>query len=163
MPTLQIGRNETTSAADSAASGLLVSAALLVFTVAFLLIFQAVEVSDNAIGYISAVQDETLAHPHFYPPHLLHAPIIGVFNSLFSTVPGCDVFCAGRLHSIFWAAIAIVSMFHIARILLGSTAGALATSLTLLVAHGFWVYATQAEVYAPMVGCFTAATAVLLW
>jgi hypothetical protein len=64
-------------------------------------------------------------------------------------------------HSMIWAAVTIASVYLIARSVLASTGGAVLTALMVLVAHGFWVYATQLEVYVPSVGCVTAATAIL--
>jgi hypothetical protein len=65
------------------------------------------------------------------------------------------------IQSMVWAAITIPSAYLIARVVLGTAYGALATALMVLVSHGFWVYATQLEVYVPAVGCLTAATALL--
>jgi hypothetical protein len=64
-------------------------------------------------------------------------------------------------HSMIWAAVAISSTYLIARSVLLPVAGAIATALAVLGAHGFWVFATQLEVYVPSVGCTTAATALL--
>ncbi|HRX72899.1 MAG TPA: hypothetical protein P5341_02230 [Hyphomonas sp.] len=163
MSTIPFGQPATQSSnTDSSYATLLSGIALLIFTFLFLYLFQPTEISDNALGYIATVQSNSITGiTSFYPPHLLHAPIIGLFYQVLSNVTGCDAFCAGMLHSIFWAGIGVFSIFVMSRQLLHSTAGAMATAVMVLVAHGFWVYATQAEVYVPAMGCIMAATALL--
>jgi hypothetical protein len=140
-------------------SDLVIASSLFFFTILFLYTLRPIEMSDNSLGYISVLQNTAEYLPFFYPPHLLHAPIISVFHLFLP--PSCDIKCAGMLHSMIWAAITVVSTYIIARVVLASVLGSIATALTVLVSHGFWVFATQLEVYVPSVGCVTAATALL--
>lgn len=131
---------------------------LFFLTILFLYVFRPIEISDNSLSYIWMAESRDF----FYPPHLLHVAIIYGFNLVFSNFPACDIACAGMIHSMVWGAITIASIYLIAGAVLGTTAGAILPAMTVMVAHGFWVYATQLEVYVPSVGSVTAATAVLL-
>ena len=151
----------TLSQRDEQNVGFMPGLMLIVFTLILLYALRPLEISDNAIGYIMRVQSSLNGIESFYPPHLFQAPIIGLFHQVLSSVSSCDVTCASVAHSMFWAAIAVFSVFVMSRKLLRSTVGGLATAVAVLVAHGFWVYATQGEVYVPTVGCMMAATALL--
>jgi hypothetical protein len=131
--------------------------ALFLFTIMFLYAFRPMEISDNSLVYIFNVRQGEV----FYPPHLLHAAIIGCFYVVLSNIAPCDVVCAGMVHSMIWAGVTIASVYMIARSVLATAGGALLTAAMVLVAHGFWVFATQLEVYVPSVGCVAAAGAVL--
>jgi hypothetical protein len=139
-----------------------IASSLFLFTILFLYALRPIEMSDNSLGYISVIQNTAEYMPFFYPPHLLHAPIISVFHLSLSNLSSCDIKCSGMLHSVLWATITVVSTYIIARVVLASVLGSISTALTVLVAHGFWVFATQLEVYVPSVGCVTAATALLV-
>ncbi len=138
--------------------------ALLVasFALLFLLTFAPTEFSDNAIHYLNAVQRTRGGQPDFYPPHLLHSLLVTLVWVVLDRFAGCDLFCAGIVHSAIWATIGVVALFVLLWRLSGSLLVALGGAVALLVAHGPWVYATQAEVYAPTVGTSMAATALLL-
>ncbi|MCS6778572.1 MAG: hypothetical protein NZ555_02575 [Geminicoccaceae bacterium] len=144
-------------------TSLLVVLTLAVLTFLFYFTFRPYEFSDNGIHYLESARRSTFANPGFYPPHLLHPPMIDMAWSLFSSIiPGCDLFCSAALYIGLWATIGIVATFLAARALLGSLPGALATAIGLGVAHGYWVYAGQPEVYVPTVGAMTSALALLL-
>lgn len=134
---------------------------LLFLTPLFLWIFKPIEMSHNSLVFVARAQAGLESSGFFYTPHLLQAPIISLFNSMLSAISVHDVILAGMLHSMLWAAIAIASIYLIARVVLGNAMGAIGVALLVLVAHGFWVYATQLEVYVPSIGCITAATALL--
>jgi hypothetical protein len=87
--------------------------------------------------------------------------MMSLIHVFLPTALACDPICAGMLQSMVWSSVAVVAIYFIARVTLGTISAALSTALLVLVSHGFWVYATQAEVYAAMVGCTFAATAVL--
>jgi hypothetical protein len=142
-------------------SGLVVSIILLVFTLFFFYASRPIEMSDNSLGYIARLDQSSVFDPPLYPPHLLHMPIILLLHSFLSTISSCNVACAGMLHSVIWAAVTIISIYSIAQVILGTALGAIGTTIMVLVSHGLWVYATQVEVYVPVVGCITAATALL--
>ncbi|MEM7211636.1 MAG: hypothetical protein AAF479_07035, partial [Pseudomonadota bacterium] len=131
--------------------------AVFVLTLLFLYLLRPIELSDNSLMYIGRVEDSKL----FYAPHLLHAAIIWVFNEIFFPVASCDIACAGMIHSMLWAAVAVTSVYLIALCFLATRVGSALTAMAVLFAHGFWVFATQLEVYVPTVGCVAAATAVL--
>jgi Gpi18-like mannosyltransferase len=142
-------------------SDTIIGFALFPFTLLFLHFFRPLEMSPNSLWYINRVDKWSWSEPSFYPPHLIHTPTISLINSFLSETLSCDPLCSGVLHSMIWAAVAIVSVYFIARVTLKTIPAALSTALLVLVSHGFWVYATQAEVYAAVVGCTLAATALL--
>lgn len=138
--------------------------AILVGLVAFqfFITFAPSEFSDNGIHYLIAVLRTVGGIPDFYPPHLLHSALIRLVWWPLAGITDCDVFCAGIVHSAIWATLGVVAVFVILYRLAGSLLVALGGAVALLVAHGPWVYATQPEVYAPLVGTSMAATAILL-
>ena len=138
-----------------------IALSLAAFTLLLLYLLRPMEMSGNSVWFINSVQDWSWSDPPFYPPHLLHLPIISLIYSFLSNISSCNVACAGMTQSMIWAAITIASTYIIARIVLGTALGAIAAAFMVLVSHGFWVYATQLEVYVPVVGCLTAATALL--
>jgi len=134
---------------------------LLALAVTVLVVaLRPLQLSDNSIHYLRAVRDASLADPPFYPPHLLHMPAIALLEWLSGPL-GCDVTCAGRLHTALWAGVAAAATWAIARTFTGPF-GALATVFGLFAAHGMLVFATQAEVYVPTFASALAAAALLL-
>ncbi|MCL6609832.1 MAG: hypothetical protein K6T74_17250, partial [Geminicoccaceae bacterium] len=127
----------------------------------FFFTFRPFEFSDNAIHYMESARRSTFANPDFYPPHLLHSAMIDIAWSLFSSLGECDLFCSATLYIGLWATAGIVATFLLATSLLGSRAGGLATAIGLAVAHGYWIYAGQPEVYGPTVGAMMIALALL--
>ena len=152
---------EKRSLGEQAIPGVLVVVVLTAIVFLFFFTFRPLEFSDNAIHYMEAARRSTFAAPHFYPPHLLHAPMIDTAWSLFSTLGNCDLFCSATLYVGLWGTAGIVATFLLATSLLGSRAGGLATAIGLAVAHGYWVYAGQPEVYVPTVGATMIALALL--
>jgi hypothetical protein len=73
-----------------------------------------------------------------------------------------DPVVAGQLHNVFWAVVAVLSMFLLAEHLLSSTVGGLFAALFLLLARGFWLYSTQVEAYVPATGSLALLTWLLL-
>lgn len=130
------------------------------FTVAFLYFFRALEQSPNGLGY--GMQVSTEEANLFYAPHLLHMSIIRFFYVSLSGIAECDAICAGQIHSILWATTAVLGMYAILRHLTASALVALAGAMFLLVSNTFWVFATQLEVYAPVVGSLTLLATLLL-
>mgnify|MGYP000094315492 CR=1 FL=1 len=137
--------------------------ALCVFlgTMAFLYISQPQEMSGNAVNYTFTASQVGLHDMRLYPPHLMHVPTISFLYNLLAPISSCGPTCAATLHSMLWAGIAIVSVFVMGKRLFG-LAGALALATVVLVSHGFWIFATQAEVYAAGVGASMAASCLLL-
>ncbi|PYT17669.1 MAG: hypothetical protein DMF51_01905 [Acidobacteria bacterium] len=68
---------------------------------------------------------------------------------------------AGQVHNVFWAVVAVLSMFLLAERLLCSTAAGLLAALFLLLARGFWLYSTQMEAYVPATGSLALLTVLL--
>jgi hypothetical protein len=138
--------------------------AILLFVLAFLFLYlcRGIMLSHNSLVYLEAV-GQGPADPHFfYPPHLLYPPSIFALAWTMSATTPEDIAHAGMIYSIAWASITIFSIYMVVRATMGTVAGAIAVCLAALVALGFWVYATQLEVYVPVVGCVTSATALLL-
>ena len=152
---------EKRSLGEQAIPGVLVVVVLTAIVFLFFFTFRPLEFSDNSIHYMDSARRSTFAAPHFYPPHLLHAPMIDTAWSLFSTLGNCDLFCSATLYVGLWGTAGIVATFLLATSLLGSRAGGLATAIGLAVAHGYWVYAGQPEVYVPTVGATMIALALL--
>jgi hypothetical protein len=130
-------------------------------TIAFLYVSRPEEMSGNAMNYAATAGQVSLHDMRLYPPHLMHVPTISLIYNVLSPISSCSPTCAGMLHSMLWAGIAIVSVFVIGKRLFGLS-GALALAAAVLVSHGFWIFATQAEVYAAAVGASMAASCLLL-
>jgi hypothetical protein len=98
---------------------------------------------------------------HFFPHHLLYQPVISVLTRL--TAPlGCDGFCAAQLHGIFWVIVTVASVYLVMLMHTRSAAAAFLTGLVVLFSHGIWVFATQAEPYAALVGVNALLLAIIL-
>ena len=134
------------------------------FTAVFLLFFRAVEMSANSVSYALDAKSGTL-DDLFYAPHLAYSSVIRVFAVVLGAVTSCDTACAGQAHSILWALTAVVCMYLLVRHLTESEGVALIAAASLLVSHGFWVFATQLEVYVPLVGSqlLLATVLILAW
>jgi len=152
---------EKRSLGEQAIPGVLVVVVLTAIVFLFFFTFRPLEFSDNAIHYMEAARRSTFADPGFYPPHLLHASMIDMAWSLFSSIGDCDLFCSATFYIGLWATAGVVVTFLLARVWLGSNAAALATAIGLAVAHGYWVYAGQPEVYVPTVGAMMLSLALL--
>lgn len=144
--------------ASSEATDSLVAAFLAGATVAFLLLFRSTELSGNSVDYALRVGEGANL---FYPPHLLHVPVVFLLYRALAPAFGIGPVLAGQIHTILWAAVTTVSVFMVLRRRLNAPVTGVLAALILLVSHGFWVYATQIEVYVPVVGCLSGLTAVL--
>lgn len=140
-----------------------IAEALCVFliTMAFLYVGHPQEMSGNGTNYSFTAGQVGLHDMRLYPPHLLHVPALSLLHNLLAPVSSCGTTCSAMLHSMLWAGIAIVSVFLIGKRLFGLL-GALGLAAAVLVSHGFWIFATQAEVYAAGVGASMAASCILL-
>lgn len=78
-----------------------IAGGLALFTGMFLSLFRAVELSpvslENAVTTVG-VPDPSVSF--WYPPHLLFIPILRLFYTPLSSFLGCDIRCAGQVHSI---------------------------------------------------------------
>lgn len=137
--------------------------AVCVFAVAIAVLYLGLpqEMSGNAVNYMATAGQVGLHDMRLYPPHLMHVPAISLTYNMLAPIAPCGPTCAGLLHSMLWAGIGVVSIFVIARRLFGLLGG-LALAAAVLVSHGFWIFATQAEVYAAGVGASMAASCLLL-
>lgn len=119
--------------------------------VALLLWLRAAEQSPDALDYALAARTGVdLFHPH----HLLFSPLVrGVLALLAPFGRGGDAILAGQLHNIAWAVVTLLSLRVLLRRATGSVRLADCAALGLLFTRGFWVYATQVEVYLPALGC----------
>jgi len=126
---------------------------------AVLFTFRATELSGMSASFASSAnKGEWLLFSH----HLLYQPVVNLFAMLLGSF-GCNAVCAGQVHSILWAILAIASTYLITLHLTGSTIAAVMTGLLLLFSHGLWVFATQVEPYVPLVAMnsLIAATVIL--
>lgn len=133
-------------------SELVIAALIGIGTIAFLTFFRAIELSGNSLSYTVDVMAWGPAKS-FHTSHVMYKPILVVFHDALSSITDCGVVCAGQFHSILWGAIAVVCTFVLLRRLTDSTLLGFVGAVSLLVSHGFWVFATQLEVYVPTVGC----------
>ncbi len=124
--------------------------------VALLLPLRAAEQSPDALDYALAAQSGVgLFHPH----HLLFSPLVrGVLALLAPFGRGGDAILAGQLHNVAWAVAALWALRALVRSATRSARLADCAALGLLFTRGFWVYATQVEVYLPALGCLALAT-----
>jgi hypothetical protein len=124
--------------------GLPVLAAILLLSLA-----ASQQTADSLDYALSARTGIGIYHPH----HLLFVPLVRVVQAGMVYLGFArDPVVAGQIHNVFWALVAILSMFLLAERLLSSTAGGLAAALFLLLARGFWLYSTQMEAYVPATG-----------
>lgn len=138
-----------------------IAAVLGIATIAFLVFFRAIELSGNSLGYTLDVSSWEPAE-RFYAPHLMYKPVLYLFYSVLSSTTDCGVVCAGQIHSILWGAVAVVCTFVLLHRLTDSALLGFVGATALLVSHGFWVFATQLEVYVPTVGCLLLIITLLL-
>lgn len=134
------------------------AAALAAGAAALLLALRAAEQSPDALDYAYAARG---GHDLFHPHHLLFAPLVRlVLAALAPLGRGGDAILAGQIHNVAWAVAALLAARALVRRAGGSPALASGAALFLLVTRGFWVYATQVEVYVPALACL-AVTALL--
>ncbi|MHB8079803.1 MAG: hypothetical protein ACYDIE_11190 [Candidatus Krumholzibacteriia bacterium] len=128
----------------------------VVGVVALLLALRAAEQSPDALDYALAARSGVgLFHPH----HLLFSPLVrGVLALLAPLGRGGDAILAGQLHNVAWAVAALWALRALLRGATGSPRLADGAALGLLLTRGFWVYATQVEVYLPALGCLALVT-----
>lgn len=110
-------------------------------------------------AYSARKGDMRMFHSH----HLLFTPIIRLFSLAISSVcKSCDTIFAGQIHNILWAIVTVLSLYFILRHLLDSSFYGVLAALSLLVSQGFWMYATQVEVYIPATGCLALVVAIMV-
>lgn len=131
---------------------------LCVFSSVVLVLFRANEISGMSSGFASSI---SRGDWYFMSHHLLYQPFIRIFSVVFGVI-GCDIICAGQVHSIAWSLAAVVSMFVIVQRLTGSIATGLITAVFFLGTNGFLIYATQLEPYAPLLGANAIIATILL-
>ena len=138
----------------------IVLVALPAFAAVLLLSLKASQQTADSLDYaLSARTGRGIYHPH----HLLFVPLVRVVQEgMISLGLAADPVVAGQLHNVFWAVVAVLSMFLLAQHLLSSTAGGLLAALFLLLARGFWLYSTQMEAYVPATGSLALLTVFLL-
>lgn len=124
--------------------------------VALLLSLRAAEQSPDALDYALAARSGAgLFHPH----HLLFSPLVrGVLALLAPLGRGGDAILAGQLHNVGWAVAALLALRALLLRAVVPAQLASGAALGLLFTRGFWVYATQVEVYLPALGCLALAT-----
>ncbi len=134
--------------------------ALPALTAVLLLSLKASQQTADSLDYaLSARTGRGIYHPH----HLLFVPLVRVVREgLVSLGMPPDPVVAAQLHNVFWAVVAVLSMFLLAEHLLSSTAGGLLAALFLLLARGFWLYSTQMEAYVPATGSLALLMVLLL-
>jgi len=135
-----------------------VLAALCVVSGMVLFLLRADEISGMSSGFAA---ETTFGIWNFFPHHLFFQPMVRIFHEVFGIL-GCDIVCAGQVHSIAWSVAAIASTYIIAMRLTRSPAIAIGTSLFVMVSNGFWIFSTQLEPYAPLLGLDAMIAAILL-
>jgi hypothetical protein len=106
----------------------------------------SVQTSDSLWYASKAATGEKMFHPH----HLLFVPAVWLLHRYFlRPVFSYDVIASGQVHNIIWAAAAVAAVFVLSRRLFPSPPIAWIVSFGLLFSQGFWLYATQFEVYVP--------------
>ncbi|MDD8027111.1 MAG: hypothetical protein PHI34_11405 [Acidobacteriota bacterium] len=130
---------------------------LAVFAFLFLFITRSVEQYGDSLNYAqSAKTGRDLFHPH----HILYNVVIrGFYLAGNAVAPGIDAVAAAQIHNILWACLAVAAVFGILFRWFGSIRPAVAGALGLLLAQGFWEYATQTQIYVPALGVL----ALLVW
>jgi hypothetical protein len=119
----------------------------------------ATQTGDSLDYALSARTGEGMFHSH----HLLYIPAVRlVYLGITPFCPACDTVLAAQIHNVAWAAVAIGATFFIVRRFYGSKIAGAVAALALLVCRGFWLIATQAEVYVPALGALALLTALLL-
>jgi hypothetical protein len=121
---------------------------LCIVSAVALFALRADELSGMSTGFASHVFFNKW---YFFPHHLLYQPIVRVFTAALTPL-GCDVTCAGQIHSILWAVATIGATYLITLRLSRSIGCATGAAVFLFFSHGFWVFSTQLEPYLPVVG-----------
>ena len=105
----------------------------------------------DSLNYLLAARSgQDLFHPH----HLLYNAIVRVFYLALRAVDrGIDVITAAQLHNVLWAVVAVMAVYFIVRRISGARGVAVLAAAGLLVAQGFWEYATQTQIYVPALAC----------
>jgi len=125
-------------------------AALTVSTAALLLVLKASQQTADSLDYALSART---GHGTYHPHHLLFVPLVRVVQEVMLSLGfAADPVLACQVHNVFWALVAVLSMYLLAERLLSSTAGGLFAALFLLLARGFWLYSTQMEAYVPATG-----------
>ena len=134
-------------------------AAVTAIALVLLFVMRASEQTADSLAYALAARTGAgMFHPH----HLLFTPLVRLSALILAVArPSTDPILAGQIHNILWALIALASIQVVAREILGTEVGALLAALGLLVCRGFWLYATEIEVYVPALGCLALIAAVL--
>ena len=129
-------------------------------SITFLALFftRAAEMSGMSIGFAGQVSRDVFV---FHPHHLLYQSVLNVLHGLFGSTH-CSAICIGQLHSIFWGVVTVLSVYVISRHTLPTKLGAIITSISIVVTHGFAVYATQLEPYIPILGMSSLLAAILV-
>ncbi len=112
----------------------------------------------DSLNYLLAARSgQGLFHPH----HLLYNAVIRLFYLALRAVDrGIDVANAAQLHNVLWAVVAVLAVYFIVLKISGARGTAVLAAAGLLIAQGFWEYATQTQIYVPALACL--AVAVLL-
>ena len=121
-----------------------------------LLALRAAEQSPDALDYAYAAR----AGRVMLPPHLLlFVPLVRLeLGALALVGRGGVAILAGQIHNVLWAVAALLALQALVRRATGRAGLALGAALLLLFTRGFWVYATQVEVYLPALACLAMTT-----
>lgn len=143
-PSPVISRRDSVLSATLWAAGVAVAVALYML--------RAAEQTDDSLAYALLIRSgEHMFHPH----HLLFIPAVRAVYRMLG--PYHDAIEAAQVHNIAWAVAGVAAMSQLVGHLRGSRIAGLAGGLALCGAHGFWIYATQAEVYVPATACLAVA------
>lgn len=126
----------------------LVYLALGALTFGVLFLLRAAEISGMSSGFVSDIKE---GNWDFFPHHLLYQPGLRVLDLLFGST-FCDAICIGQLHSIFWGVVTVLSIYTIAKRVIGTGWGGIGTAAFVISVHGFLVFSVQVEPYVPILG-----------
>jgi hypothetical protein len=133
-------------------------ALVCILSAVVLLALRAAELSGMSSGFAART---VVGEWYFFSHHLLYQPIVRIFASALGPI-GCDVVCAGQVHSVLWAMVAVGSAYVIVHYLTHSIRAAVAAAALVLFSNGFWIFATQLEPYVPLLALNTLIAAIVV-
>ncbi len=131
---------------------------LCILAASVLFIFRGAELSGMSSG---AAAKAAAGKWDFFSHHLLYQPVLRVVSVGLAGL-GCDVICAGQVHSILWALVAIACSYFIVWHLTRSVTASVATAVMVICANGIWIYSTQLEPYVAVVAINALIIAILI-
>jgi len=122
-------------------------------------ITRTIQQKGDSLGYALCIRNGTdLFHPH----HILYNGLVRlIYLGLKGLSLPVDAVLAAQLHNLFWAAAAVAALYFLLRMLFSGRKIAILGTVTFAVFQGFWVFATQVDVYIPALACLMILTCLL--